>query len=83
MAVLKDKMQHELTVDKNASVEIQELYLTFQTLIRTKKFESNDFMYKDDSLAVIDLAEACNMFENQETPNVKAQGICYNNIGNI
>ena len=40
-------------------------------------------MNKPDAIAVIDLAEACNMFVNEKTPNNKAAGICYNNIGNI
>lgn len=37
-------------------------------------------MSKTDALAVIDLAEACNMFNGV---NYKAAGICYNNIANI
>jgi hypothetical protein len=37
-------------------------------------------MSKPDALAVIDLAEACNMFDGI---NYKAAGICYNNIANI
>lgn len=40
-------------------------------------------MDKDDALAVIDLAEACNMFKYENPPNYKAAGICYNNIANI
>jgi len=37
-------------------------------------------MSKPDALAVIDLAEACDMFDGK---NYKAAGICYNNIANI
>ncbi len=37
-------------------------------------------MFKTDAMAVIDLAEACNMFDGQ---NYKAAGICYNNIANV
>ena len=52
----------------------------FKSLISTKRFENNDFMNKPDALAVIDLAEACNMFDGS---NYNAAGICYNNIANI
>lgn len=55
----------------------------FKQLIRTKKFENNDFMEKDDALAVIDLAEACDMFMEEVPINYKAAGICFNNIGSI
>jgi hypothetical protein len=37
-------------------------------------------MMKEDALAVIDLAEACNMFEGK---NYTATGVCYNNIANF
>ena len=40
-------------------------------------------MNKPDALAVIDLAEACNMFSADKPPNYKASGICHANIGNI
>jgi hypothetical protein len=49
-------------------------------LISTKKFENNDFVNKPDALAVLDLAEACNMFDGT---NYKAASICYNNIACI
>jgi Tfp pilus assembly protein PilF len=57
-------------------------------VIKSKKFENNDFIEKiyvnnEDALAVIDLAEACNMFNEENPPNYKASGICYCNIGNI
>lgn len=42
---------------------------------------NNDFLEKSDAMAIIDLAEACNDFEN--SGNKKAAGICYNNIGNF
>lgn len=78
-----DNMKHDLNDDKKSSMEISLLYKSFQELIRTKKFENNDFLQKDDALAVIDLAEACNMFMEQEPPNLQSAGICFNNIGNI
>ena len=37
-------------------------------------------MSKSDALAVIDLAEACNLFDGH---NYKAAGVCYNNIANL
>jgi hypothetical protein len=37
-------------------------------------------MEKEDALAVIDLAEACNMFEGN---NYSYAGICYNNMANF
>ena len=40
-------------------------------------------MDKPDALAIIDLAEACTMFYEDQPRNYKAAGICYNNIGNI
>lgn len=70
----------ELVVDEESSQELTDLYYEFRNLISAKKFENNDFMSKPDALAVIDLAEACNMFNGV---NYKAAGICYNNIANI
>lgn len=37
-------------------------------------------MGKETALAVIDLAEACNMFEGK---NYTAAGVCFNNIANF
>lgn len=37
-------------------------------------------MKKPDALAVIDLAEACHIYEKT---NKKAAGVCYNNMANI
>ena len=69
--------------DVESSKEIGGLYDVFRSLIKTKKFENNDFMDKEDALAVIDLAEACIMFTTETPPNHKAAGICYNNIGSL
>jgi len=82
--IIADGMKRDLETKENAtSREIGNLYEVFQQLIKTKKFENNDFKDKEDALAVIDLAEACNMFTEDIPPNFKAAGICYNNIGNI
>ena len=70
----------ELINEEESSKELTDLYDVFKNLISAKKFENNDFMFKTDALAVIDLAEACNMFDGQ---NYKAAGICFNNIANI
>jgi len=81
--ILADGMKQDLHQEEESSMELTNMYEVFKQLIRTKKFENNDFMDKEDALAVIDLAEACNMFTEEEPPNSKAAGICYNNIGNI
>lgn len=82
--IFADGMKRDLDQeDAIISKEISDLYQVFRSLIKTKKFENNDFKNKPDALAVIDLAEACNMFENDKEPNQKAAGICYSNIGNI
>ena len=70
----------ELIDDEESSKELTDLYNVFKDLISAKKFENNNFMFKTDALAVIDLAESCNMFDGS---NYKAAGICYNNIANI
>ena len=49
-------------------------------MISLRKFSNNDFMKKPDALAVIDLAEACYIYEKT---NKKAAGVCYNNMANI
>ncbi len=83
-AKIRDIFNAELDVELNdneeSSKELTDLYNVFKDLISTKKFENNNFMFKPDALAVIDLAEACNMFDGS---NYKAAGICYNNIANL
>lgn len=81
--IINDGMKRDLKSEENSSMEIGDLYEVFRSLIKTKKFENNDFMNKEDALAVIDLAEACKMFLEESQRNNKAAGICYNNIGNI
>jgi hypothetical protein len=82
--IIVDGMKRDLdSEDGESSKEIGRLYEVFRSLIKTKKFENNDFMEKEDALAVIDLAEACIMFNTELPPNHKAAGICFNNIGNL
>ncbi len=56
-------VDEELVNDEESSKELTDLYDVFKNLISAKKFENNDFMFKTDAMAVIDLAEACNMFD--------------------
>jgi mRNA-degrading endonuclease YafQ of YafQ-DinJ toxin-antitoxin module len=49
--------------EERSSKELTSLYQVFNNLISTKKFENNNFLHKSDALAVIDLAESCNMFD--------------------
>lgn len=81
--IIADGMKRDLLEENVSSLEISGMYVIFKQLIRTRKFENNDFLNKEDAIAVIDLAEACNMFLEEEPPNFKASGICFNNIGNI
>ena len=81
LACMQDNLKHDLFMERKSAFEITHLYRSFQEVIRTKKFENNDFMEKEDALAVIDLAEACSMFQAQK--HFKASGICFNNIGNL
>lgn len=76
-------MSRDLEDQRESSTDITGLYEVFQAHIKAKKFENNDFKDKEDALAVIDLAEACNMFLDEEPTNHKAAGICFNNIGNL
>lgn len=62
--------------------EIDSLITLFQGLISTKKFTNNEFLNMSDTLAVIELAESCQMFERETQINYKATGVCYNNIAN-
>jgi hypothetical protein len=63
------------------SADVEQLKVMFQELIDTKRFEINDFLYKEDSQAIMDLAQAASIFKKSE--NERALGICYNNIANI
>jgi tetratricopeptide (TPR) repeat protein len=81
--IINDGMKRDLQGEQSSSREIGDLYEVFRSLIKTKKFENNDFKDKEDALAVIDLAEASKMFIEEAQKNHKAAGICYNNIGSI
>ena len=71
----------ELTEVKPSCFEIANLQDVFKKLISNKKFSNNDFLkQQSDVLAVLDLAEACNLFDGI---NYEAAGVCYNNIANF
>ena len=61
--VLEDSVVNE---DLQSSQEISQLIKLFQGLISNKKFTNNNFLSLPDALAVIDLAEACNMFDEMK-----------------
>lgn len=61
--VIHAGIEIDLINEEESSKELTDLYDVFKNLISAKKFENNDFMFKSDALAVIDLAEACNMFD--------------------
>ncbi len=45
-----------------------------------RRILSNDFLNKSDALAIIDIAEACTIFDSKK---YAAAAVCYNNIGNL
>ena len=66
---------------EDTSAEVEQLKKLFQELLDTRRFEINDFLEKGDSEAIMDLAQAASIFKKSK--NLKALGICYNNIANI
>ena len=68
--MLANGLKEDLFIEKQSSKELALLYDAFASLIKTKKFENNDFKDKEDALAIIDLAEASIMFiEEKPEPN--------------
>ena len=54
--------------EKETSQEIQTLYKVFGDLIQDRQFSQNAFLKrsdKDDVLSIIDLADACKMYESE------------------
>ena len=72
----------EINITESCS-EIKQLNHMFIGLIKDKQFSNNDFLHKEEALAIIDLAELCSNFEKMDPPNHKFAGICYNNIANL
>lgn len=52
-------------------------------MIQDRQFSNNDFLHKEEALAIIDLANICSNFESSDPPNHRFAGICYNNIANL
>lgn len=79
---IESKSQREISADNKSDqcAEINELYDVFRDLIRNKKCMDNEFLEMEDSLAIMELAGMCTMFEGQ---NYKYAGICYSNIANL
>ena len=70
--------------EQGSSLEVAELYKVFHDLIQDKLFSQNAFLKRPDSediLSIMDLAKTCEMYENED--NIKAEGVCYNNIANL
>ena len=72
----------EINIAESCS-EIKQLAHMFIGLIKDKQFSNNDFLEKEEALAIIDLAELCSNFEKMDPPNHRFAGICYNNIANL
>jgi hypothetical protein len=66
---------------KNASIEIKTLYESFDNLTTTIRFTNNAFNAGSDARALLNFAEAYQLFSGVN--NLKAMGICLNNMGNI
>lgn len=79
---IESKSQRDISADQKSDqcAEINELYDVFRDLIRNKKCMDNEFLEMEDSLAIMELAGMCTMFEGQ---NYKYAGICYSNIANL
>lgn len=75
------KNKYASNKDFQSSVEVDLLRKMFQELLDTRRFEINDFLQKEDSQAIMELAQSASIFKN--SGNVKALGICLNNIANI
>ena len=66
--------------DDDMSEEIEKLYDSIRKLLSNRRILNNEFLNKPDALAVIDIAEACTLFDGK---SYAAAAVCYNNIGNI
>ena len=61
-------------------MEIKQLYSDFHNLLQNRRILNNELFNKPDALAVIDIAEACTLFDGK---SYAAAAVCYNNIGNL
>lgn len=70
--------------EEGSSLEIAALYKVFHDLIQDKLFSQNAFLQRpdcEDVISIMDLAKTCLMYQNEK--NIKAAGVCYNNIANL
>ena len=70
--------------DEASSEEIQALYKVFHDLIQDRLFSENAFLRRpssEDVISIMDLAKTCLMYQSEK--NIKAAGVCYNNIANL
>jgi hypothetical protein len=49
-------------------------------MLSNRRILNNEFLNKPDALAVIEIAEACTLFDGK---SYIAAAVCYNNIGNL
>ena len=66
---------------EESCLEITALNHMFKNLIQDRQFSHNEFLHKEEALAIIDLADNCQSFE--KTENHLFAGVCYNNIANL
>ena len=70
--------------EEGSSLEMAALYKVFHDLIQDKLFSQNAFLQRpdcEDVISIMDLAKTCLMYQNER--NIKAAGVCYNNIANL
>ena len=92
LRVLIDKMKEIMNSDnpdselkeEGSSLEMAALYKVFHDLIQDRLFSQNAFLKRpdcEDVISIMDLAKTCLMYQNEK--NIKATGVCYNNIANL
>ena len=70
--------------EEGSSYEMAALYKVFHDLIQDKLFSQNAFLQRpdeEDIVSIMDLAKTCLMYQSEK--NIKAAGVCYNNIANL
>ena len=77
---LTDSGEFNVGNDKGQSEEIKLLYTSFSAMLSNRRILNNEFLNKPDALAVIEIAEACTLFDGK---SYIAAAVCYNNIGNL
>lgn len=78
--ITSDSNAEFLDGGSDVSMEIKQLYSDFHNLLQNRRILNNELFNKPDALAVIDIAEACTLFDGK---SYAAAAVCYNNIGNL